>query len=197
MTVVEAVLRSLDGSTIPLLLDRWHGPPGPEELAALRDVVEPVLDIGCGPGRHTLALAARGVVALGIDAAPSVIATARRRGAPVLQRSVFDRLPGEGRWATALLLDGNIGIGGDPVELLGRARELLAPDGHVLAEVGPPGSVTGPCLVRVERDGLVGPWFPWATVGCDGIGAVAGAARLGLSALRERGRRWFARLGPA
>ena len=38
-----------------------------------------------------------------------------------LQASVFDRLPGAGRWGTALLLDGNIGIGGRPTALLDAA----------------------------------------------------------------------------
>ena len=54
----------------------------------------------------------------------------------MLQRSVFDRLPGERRWGTVLLLDGNIGIGGDPVRLLRRCADLVRPRGQVLAEVG-------------------------------------------------------------
>ena len=41
-------------------------------------------------------------------------------GGPALVRSVFETLPGEGRWDTVLLMDGNIGIGGDPAALLGR-----------------------------------------------------------------------------
>ena len=54
-----------------------------------------------------------------------------RLGGPALRRSVFDPLPGEGRWGTALLLDGNIGIGGDP-------RALLAPDWRELRRPGRP-----------------------------------------------------------
>ena len=46
------------------------------------------------------------------------------RGAPALCRSVFDPLPAEGRWAAVLALDGNIGIGGDPVAFLDRMRHL-------------------------------------------------------------------------
>ena len=41
-----------------------------------------------------------------------------RRGGAALRRDVFAPLPGEGRWYTALLADGNVGIGGDPVALL-------------------------------------------------------------------------------
>ena len=59
---------------------------------------------------------------------------ARDKGAPVLERSVFDRIPGVGRWATALLLDGNLGIGADPIALLARVFTLLRPGGEVLVE---------------------------------------------------------------
>jgi len=43
-----------------------------------------------------------------------------------VRRSVFDALPAEGRWHTALLADGNVGIGGDPIRLLSRLRGLIA-----------------------------------------------------------------------
>lgn len=36
-----------------------------------------VLDIGCGPGRHALALAARGLHVVGVDASPDFVALAR------------------------------------------------------------------------------------------------------------------------
>src|SRR5205823_333854 len=80
--------------------------------------VGPVLDVGCGPGRHVLALARRGVLAVGVDVTPAAVRYARARGAPVFRGSVFAAVPGVGHWRTALLLDGNIGIGGRPVVLL-------------------------------------------------------------------------------
>ena len=49
------------------------------------------------------------------------------RGVAALLRDVFDPVPGEGRWETALLADGNIGIGGDPVALLERVRHAGRP----------------------------------------------------------------------
>ncbi len=105
----------------------------------LARVVAPVLDVGCGPGRHVAELAASGLVALGIDVSPAALGLARARGACVLERSVFDRVPCAGRWRTALLLDGNIGIGGDPASLLLRIGELLAHRGsRVLVETAPP-----------------------------------------------------------
>ena len=61
--------------------------------------------------------------ALGLDLSPVAVRLARARGAEAILRSVFADVPGAGRWRTALLLDGNIGIGGAPVPLLERARE--------------------------------------------------------------------------
>ncbi|MDP9442781.1 MAG: hypothetical protein M3P34_11540, partial [Actinomycetota bacterium] len=67
--------------------------------------------------------------------------------------SVFGALPGEGRWATALLIDGNIGIGGDPVALLRRVAELLRPAGVVLVELDAPGAPTEVVTVRMSTAG--------------------------------------------
>ena len=68
-------------------------------------------------------------------------------------RSVFQPVPGEGGWDTVLLADGNIGIGGDPVALLTRCRELLAPAGRVLVELDPPGhgAARRPRAARARR----------------------------------------------
>ena len=51
---------------------------------------------------------------LGVDISRTAVARVRQAGASALHRSVFDPLPGQGRWGTALLADGNIGIGGLP-----------------------------------------------------------------------------------
>jgi len=74
----------------------------------------PALDIGCGPGRFVQSIAANCTAALGIDISDSAVRQTAARGGSVLRRAVQHRLPGEGRWGTVLLADGNIGIGGDP-----------------------------------------------------------------------------------
>jgi SAM-dependent methyltransferase len=186
---------STAGPSAPLPLRRWLAPADAADLLALEPVIPPVLDVGCGPGRVAAALVAAGRPGLGIDTSPAAVAEARRRGAPVLRRSVFDRVPGEGRWGAVLLLDGNVGIGGDPVALLARAARLLRPGGVVAAEVEPPGRPSKSLTVRVEApDARPGPWFPWATVGADGTAGVAGAAGLAVAALDTGGGRWFARV---
>jgi SAM-dependent methyltransferase len=155
-----------------------------------------VLDIGCGPGRHTYALACRGVVALGIDTSPVAVASAHCRNRSVLRRSVFDRLPHEGRWGSALLIDGNVGIGGDPVHLLWRVATLLASWGRALVEVEAPGVDTFTTWARIERDGVSGPWFPWACVGIDGVDEVARGSGLQRTWTHEEEGRWFVQLTP-
>ena len=74
-------------------------------------------------------------MALGLDVSPEVVALARRDGLAVALGSVFDRVPAEGLWRTALLLDGNVGIGGDVSALLARCHELLAESGRLVVEL--------------------------------------------------------------
>ena len=193
----ELVLRGEDGTVLPMDIARWHAEPSDEELDVLARVRPPAVDLGCGPGRHVVALNERGVPALGIDAAPAAVATARARGALVLERSIFARVPGVGRWGSVLLLDGNIGIGGDPISLLRRARRLVRRDGNVLVEASSPGVASKTLRVRVDRRGEQGPAFAWSVLTVDDIAATAGAAELSVSDVWEGGGRWFSELAPA
>jgi SAM-dependent methyltransferase len=188
------VMRDEDGDARPLPLDVWLGAAGAVDERVLDRARGPVLDVGCGPGRHVHALARRGVLAVGIDVSPTAVALARRRGAPVLEGSIFDRIPGAGMWRTALLLDGNIGIGGCPDALLARLATLLVHGGTVLAELDPPGSGVVRGRVRIEDGATVGNWFAWARVGVDAVDGPACAAGLRAGARWCDGARWFAEL---
>lgn len=183
-----------DGTWRRLPLERWLRPPGPEEAELLGHLVAPVLDVGCGAGRHLVELKRAGLEALGVDIAPAAIALARRRGVSVLQRSIFDSLPGCGAWASALLLDGNIGIGGDPGALLRRLRTLLGPEGSAFVELEAPGWASRSVQVRLETATTTSEWIPWAWMSVDDIEAVAERAGFSLHGAWERGGRWFARL---
>ncbi|WP_202547385.1 methyltransferase domain-containing protein, partial [Streptomyces sp. SID2119] len=130
-------LRRSDGWLLPLEVERWCSDAGAADLSALHRCEGPVLDIGCGPGRLVAELTALGHRALGIDVSEAAVARTRRIGGSALLRSVFDPLPGEGRWGTLLLVDGNIGIGGDPAALLDRAADLLSTGGLLIAETSP------------------------------------------------------------
>lgn len=186
-----------DGRGLDLDGLRWTAAADAVDRRILDTVRGPALDVGCGPGRHVVALSEAGVPTLGIDITPAALTLARAQGAPVLRRCVFDRVPGAGRWRTALLLDGNLGIGGDPVALLRRLRELLASDGRVLVEVG--GCATPPYAGRVRFTGLdadpgghPAPWFEWVTVTTADLAWLSEASGFVLAEVREAAGRWFA-----
>lgn len=187
-------LRDERGAVLAGEPQRWLGPTEVEDERLLDRAVGPVLDIGCGPGRHVLALAERGVEALGIDVTPFAVGLARARGANVIEGSIFGPVPGSGTWGAALLLDGNVGIGGDPVALLASVAAVLAPGGRILVELAAPGLPDGPRRARVEHEDLAGPWFGWATVTLECITAIAATAAMELTDSWSGGGRWFAQL---
>ncbi|MDQ2797918.1 MAG: class I SAM-dependent methyltransferase [Actinomycetota bacterium] len=159
-------LRTEDGQVLTLDVARWLGPADGSDETVLDRCIGPVLDVGCGPGRFVSSLNERGVAALGVDIAETAVDLTRGQGLPALLRSVFADLPGEGRWPTVLLIDGNIGIGGDPLRLLDRIGGLLAPSGRLIVESHPRFDADDLLEVRFTEDGeAVGPPFDWANVG--------------------------------
>jgi SAM-dependent methyltransferase len=185
---------SVAGSSVPLPLRRWLAPADAADLLALRSTAAPVLDVGCGPGRLLAALAAQGRAATGVDVSPVAVRLARRRGGHAVCASVFSPALPAGAWGSVLLLDGNVGIGGDPERLLARAAELLRPGGEAIVEVEPPGDGATVVGVRLEGAGAVGPWFRWARVDAEAIAVVAGCAGLQVTGRVEGEGRRFARL---
>jgi SAM-dependent methyltransferase len=176
-------------------LPHWHGHPVAADEAMLGHCVGATLDIGCGPGRMTAHLARQGHTVLGIDVVPEAVRQTQARGGPAIVRSVFDPLPGEGRWRTALLADGNIGIGGDPIALLRRVRALLAPGGRVVADVAAPGVGVQTRTMQIETATGVSRPFLWSLVGADAVAAVALQAGLSVELLERYDDRRFAVLG--
>jgi len=187
-----AALVSDRGDRVALDVHQWRREADEVDHEALAPLVGPVLDIGCGPGRIVEALACTGRVALGVDSSSLATGEAGRRGVAAITRSVFEPLPGEQRWQSVVLFDGNIGIGGDPDALLRRAHQLLAPGGVALVEVGAPGTPTDRLRVRLERDGRRGMWFPWARLSADRVGDAFRSAGFRVRSCDERQGRWFA-----
>lgn len=187
-------LRRADGWLLPLDVERWCSVADPADMTVLGRCRGTVVDIGCGPGRLVAALAALGHPALGVDVSPAAVTRARGTGAVALCRSVFDTLPGEGRWGTGLLVDGNIGIGGDPSALLDRAARITAPDGLLLVEVSPV-DVDERVRVRVDDGrGRLGESFPWARVGAPALARHATATGWTVTERWAAGGREFAAL---
>ncbi|MBC7443197.1 MAG: class I SAM-dependent methyltransferase [Ramlibacter sp.] len=174
---------------------RWSADADATDQRLLDGITGPVLDIGCGPGRMVRAAMGRGLPALGVDVSATAVRMAADAGLSVLQGSVFDPLPGEGAWAAALLVDGNIGIGGDASALLGRCAELLAPNGVLLVELSHDETRDDSYLGTIEDStGGRSSVFPWAEIGIHGIRARAGAAGLTVAQDWRLDGRWFARL---
>jgi SAM-dependent methyltransferase len=180
------------GERISLPTERWRAAPSPGDELLLRHCTGPTLDIGCGPGRLAAALLERGVPALGTDVSAVAVRLAVEAGALAVRRDVFEPQPGEGTWRHALLADGNIGIGGDPVRLLRRVRELLCQTGSALIEVDPPGGGVRHGQVRVTTPEADGRWFDWAWLSADAVDPVAEDAGMSTRWVREAGGRWFA-----
>jgi SAM-dependent methyltransferase len=186
--------RLRDGTALPLPIERYLGHADAIDEQLLEGLTGPVLDVGCGPGRHLRALTDRGVFALGVDLSPVAVELAIGHGGRAIVGDIFDELPGVGTWRSALLLDGNIGIGGSPVRLLGRLGALLSCDGELLVELEPPGAPTCSTQARLESAGVVSTWFPWARVAAPAIEPIARACGFESSSVWPLSGRWFARL---
>jgi len=195
-----AVVRD-DGTSSPLQAGRWLAAADePDRELFVAPCAGPTLDVGCGPGRLVLALQQNGTAAHGIDVSREAVEHAQACGASVSRADVFsplpEGLPGHGGWAHVLLADGNVGIGGRPVRLLRRVRDLLGPGGqaHVELHTGADIGVTTRTL-RLHVGGRHSTSFPWATVGPDAIGRLADQAGLLLLRLDVSGGRRVAVMG--
>ncbi|KIH97226.1 hypothetical protein LP52_20470 [Streptomonospora alba] len=187
-------LRCEDGRVLPLEIERWCAGPDAADTAVLLRCRGTVLDVGCGPGRIVAALAGSGHRALGVDVHPDAVRRTRAAGGRALCRSVFDRLPGEGGWGTALLLDGNIGIGGAPERLLARLAEVVDPRGLLLVEVASEDVDERMAVHVCDGRGRCSAPFLWARAGVSALTAAAANTRWEVTETWNSGSRAFAAL---
>lgn len=165
------------GRSEELEVGQWSSAPDWVDRVLFIDPCDrATIDVGCGPGRLVAEISARRVPAMGIDVSTEAVRQTRVRGALALRRDVFGTVPGEGRWAYALLADGNLGIGGDPARLLRRLSQVLEPGGSVIAEVANHGVGLLRDQRRLRVDGRLSAHFEWAVVGLDAIEDVAAQA---------------------
>ncbi|MGA8986966.1 SAM-dependent methyltransferase [Aeromicrobium sp.] len=178
------------GRSQPFEVAQWSAAP---DWVDRELFIEPcdaaTIDVGCGPGRLVAEIAARRVPAMGIDVSAEAVRQTRIRGALALRRDVFARIPGEGRWSYALLADGNLGIGGDPVRLLTRLSDLLSSDGRVIAEVAEDGAGFVCEHRRLRVEGRLSVRFEWAVVGLDAIEDIAARAGMRVVGTNSAGGR--------
>ncbi|GAC1368283.1 MAG: class I SAM-dependent methyltransferase [Pseudarthrobacter sp.] len=163
----------------------WSAPATAGERELLRTLRGPVLDVGCGPGRMLTAARELGLMAMGVDTSAPAVRLAISRGAAAIHGSIFKPVPHEGAWASALLLDGNIGIGGNIRVLLERIASLLAPGGQILAEAETDDSLDVAYLAVLEDPaGRASAAFPWARAGATAL--ADHATRAGLASVATR-----------
>lgn len=194
---VPCSVQGLPGGEELLPVHRWVREVTDSDRAVLAHCHGATIDVGCGPGRMSAHLHGEGHAVLGVDIVMEAVEQTRERGVPALRRNVFDPIPGEGRWDTALLADGNIGIGGDPAALLRRCAQLVDRVGRIVCDLAEPGvglAVHEAVLISGNRRTKV---FPWARVGADAIAGVAADAGLVLESVEQAAGRWFAVLRPS
>jgi SAM-dependent methyltransferase len=188
-------LQGSRGGRTPMDVARWNASADLVDLTLLSAVNGPVLDIGCGPGRMVKAAHDLGLAAMGIDVSPTAVEIARKLGVEVVQGSVFDFVPRAGTWQTALLVDGNIGIGGDVAALLERCAELISLDGEIVIEVdSTPDRLHTYTAALVDDEGGTSETFPWAEVGANKLVEIARPLGLRLRQSWELEGRGFCRL---
>jgi len=125
---------------------------------------ERILDLGCGEGALSERIAAAGAVVVGVDAAPDMVAAARRRGldARLLEA---EGLTFEEEF-DAVFSNAALHWMRRPDEVIARVRRALRPGGRFVGEFGGHGNVAAirVALVAVlARRGLEGaalsPWY--------------------------------------
>ncbi|MFC6833954.1 class I SAM-dependent methyltransferase, partial [Streptomyces goshikiensis] len=179
----DITLRDCEGWTFPLEVGRWSQRVDPTDRTVLERCAGRVLDLGCGAGRLVEALASRGHTVLGIDVSPVAVISTVCRGGPARSGTVFSPVPDEGTWDTALLMDGNIGIEGDPLRLLRRVHDLVHPGGLLIVEAAP-SEVDERRRVRIHSgQAAISTVFAWARAGSGAV--VRYAALSGWSLVEE------------
>ena len=190
-------VRDLDGTLGPLPFAGWCAAADRVDRAALDifraelPAAATVLDLACGPGRHAAYLAEQGLGVLGVDISAVAVTLTSATGAAAMQLNVLGDLPGRKGWDGLLLLDGNIGLSGDPRELLLRVTPLLAPGGRILIELDPDNMCDTRWLQLSDGQQLSAP-FCWARLNLAGLHHAA--HHLSLDVLRswKHKRRRFA-----
>jgi SAM-dependent methyltransferase len=168
----------------------------PSQRAALRAARGRVLDVGCGAGRHAVALQARGHDVLGIDVSPLAIRTARERGlrrARAVALADFRARPES--FDTVVMFGNNFGLFANAHRarvLLRRLHRMTGASGRILAESNDVhrtrdpahrryqarnrarGRMSGQIRLRYRFRQFASPWFDYLMVSprelCDLVG---------------------------
>jgi SAM-dependent methyltransferase len=164
----------------------YFGPPSdwsPAEQWGCNQALGRVLDVGCGAGRHAVALRRSGHEVVGIDTSPGAVEIARARGVHAVQASIIDVPVAIGMFSTILMAGNNLGLLGEPDRakgLLNRLADVASPQARLIGSGTDPYATEDPAhlayhawnrerglpagLIRMRvRDGaLTTEWFDYS-----------------------------------
>jgi SAM-dependent methyltransferase len=162
---------------------------GPHQKKAIRYARGRVLDVGCGPGRHSLYLQKQGHDVLGIDTSPLAVKVARLRGVKKTKVLPVSRVSRRlGRFDTVVMFGNNFGLMESRKRakwLLRRFRAITNDHARIIVESCDPyrtdaryhldyhklnrrrGRMSGQTRLRVRYLTYATPWFDYLLVSPD------------------------------
>ena len=127
---------------------------GPLELRACEQARGRVLDVGCGAGRHSVAMIDRGLDVTGLEPSAGAARVASGRGVPVIEKRL-DQLT-EGTYDTIVMLGNNVALLSGPDSAAATLRGLAdraAPGAMLLGQGRDPYATEDPLhLAYFERN---------------------------------------------
>jgi SAM-dependent methyltransferase len=127
----------------------------PHEKKAMEFVKGRVLDIGCGPGRHSLYLQDKGFDVLGIDVSPLAIKVCKLRGlkkAEVMSIEEVDFKPNS--FDTIIMMGNNFGLFGNPKRakrLLKKFHKMTSKNTLIIADTRDPYKTENPFHLEYQK----------------------------------------------
>ena len=153
------------------------------EQKAMKFVKGRVLDIGCGAGRHSLYLKARGFDVSCIDNSPLAVKVCKLRGLRKVKLMSLEHINfAPDTFDTILMLGGNFSLLGNPSKakkILAKLREISSRSAVLIAETRDPyktenplhleyhkqnrakGKLSGQSRIRVRHEKTVTRWIEW------------------------------------
>lgn len=192
LTTESLSLVSSSGEEWSLNVDRWLGPASAADTHALTRTNGRVLDVGSGPGRMLKAGSKMGIDIEGVDTDLSTALSLQKLGYTVHTGDIMDvDLPS---YESFLLMDGNLGMTGDPIGLLRRLCTLRTKNAVLIVEVESPLEKTRTELVRLKTNSTLSGSFYWSWVTVQDLGLIAETGGWQLQQIWEENDRYFGEL---
>ncbi|MHA2029905.1 MAG: class I SAM-dependent methyltransferase, partial [Candidatus Kariarchaeaceae archaeon] len=117
----DGYINAMDSSLYFNDSTKWHK----DDLELLKFVKEPILDIGCGAGRHSLYLQEKGFDVMALDNSPKAIKVCQERGIKKTKiGSIFGLTKLKDTYSTFLMFGNNINLAGSYYGNIGFFQEL-------------------------------------------------------------------------